>query len=97
MKKLFGMALLSVFVLAACGGGSDNSSDDRTVVCTIEESGIEAIVTAEVEGGQVVEVTFEMLGQSIVFTEDEMDAEGLDRNVDGFIREMEADGGECSY
>ena len=96
MKKLFGIALLSVFVLAACGGGSD--SDDRTIVCTIEEAGVEGTITAEVEGGDVVEITIEVLGMTTTFSEDELQDSGInDFSAEGFISDIEAEGGECSY
>lgn len=92
MRKLFGIALLSVFVLAACG-----ESDDRTVVCTIEEMGLEGTITAEVEDGQIVEVVMDILGTTVTFSDDQIEAEGLSRNVDAFIRDMESEGAECTY
>jgi len=96
MKKLFGIVLLSVFVLAACGG-SDSPSDDRTIVCTVEEMGVEGTITAEVVGGEVVEITIEVAGTEITFTGAELQDFGAeDLSADGFISDIEAEGGECN-
>jgi len=56
MKKLFGIALLSVFVLAACGGSDDNGNVDGTVVCTDEE---ETMMTFYSEDGVITSVILE--------------------------------------
>jgi len=92
MKKLLGIGLLSLFVLAACGG-SDDGSDDRTVVCTLDEG----TITAEVEDGEVVELTVDAEGITLTFTGDQLQDFGAeDLSVDGFIEEMEAEGANCN-
>jgi len=92
MKKLVGIGLLSLFVLAACGG-SDNASEDRTVVCTLDDG----TITAEVEGGEVVELTVEAEGITLTFTGDQLQDFGAeDLSADGFVEEMEAEGANCS-
>jgi hypothetical protein len=51
MKKLLGLtALVAVLVLSACGG---SSSDEKETVCTAEEAGMEFILTAKSEDGEI--------------------------------------------
>jgi len=80
MKKLLGIvALLSLFVLAACG------DDDTTVICRVTYMGVDTETTIYVEDGYAVRsVTeaVEYVGDD--FTEDEVD----------FIRSISDDGVE---
>ena len=94
MKKFLGIALLSVFVLAACGGGSD--SDDRTVVCTVEEAGIEVSVTLEIEGGEVVSMSTEGAGFEMTFDREQLEELGEELDADTVIADAESNGATCN-
>jgi len=54
MKKFLGVILLSLVVLTACGGDDNGGSGTETVVCHLEEMGVDTETTIYVEDGYAV-------------------------------------------
>ena len=73
MKKLLGLiALVTAFVLVACGGGSSSVVE---TVCTMERWGDEFIITVQSEEGEIISAAIEERIDIADWNEDEIERE----------------------